>query len=110
MITEKTNLEQTLQIWAMPQSDWFRENHPDEAPFYYEVRTDKPWQTGAVMVHEQSVILTVPEGIDVTRAAITTLEAAIKETQAEAEKRVEDLKKQISNLLMLTHQAEVQDA
>jgi hypothetical protein len=110
MITKQTNLEQTLQIWAMPQSKWHIEHHPDDDPFYFEVRTDKPWAKGAVMVCEQTVILTVPKGVDITRAAINTLEDAIKETRAEAEKQVMELKEQITTLLMLTHQPSHRDA
>lgn len=104
MITKNTEVTQALQIWAMPQSTYHMTNHPESEPFFYEVRTDKPWQDGAVKVHEQTVMVTVPAGIDLTKAAVATLQEAITETRANATARVDSIQEQINNLLMLTHQ------
>jgi len=108
MKTTKTEVSQTLQIWAVPQSDWHREQYPDDPPFRYEVRTDKPWGTGCVMVHEQDVTVVIPEGIDITRAAIKTLQEAINETMAEAQVKVDELTQQIDKLLMLEHKPDLE--
>lgn len=103
MKTTQETITQELQIWAMPVSDWHRENYPDKPPFTYQVCTDKPWASGAVLVHTVPVTLVVPEGIDLTSKAVETLKEAIKETKDEAVAKVERLEKQISNLLMLEH-------
>jgi hypothetical protein len=103
MKTEATKVTNTLQIWAIPQSDYYIEEHPGEIPFRYEIRTHKPYQDGSVMVHETEVSLLVPAGIDLLKAAIETLQSEIKTTRAEAEKRCQELEKQVHNLLLLEH-------
>ena len=104
MKTERTIVTQTLKVWAIPHSKWVREHSPSPIPFDFEVRTGSAWEDGAVMVHEQEVMLVVPAGIDLLAATIATLQAAIRATRAEAEKKCTDLDEQIRGLLMLTHQ------
>lgn len=103
MKTEKTELTQSLKIWAIPQSKWHRENYPDDPPFYYAVRTDTPWGDGAVLVHEEDIVLTVPAGIDLTLMGIKTLQEAQAEIRAEAQRKFDELQEQIDALLLLEH-------
>lgn len=103
MKTEKTELTQSLKIWAIPQSKWHREHYPDDPPFFFEIRTGKAWEDGAVCVHEEEVALTIPAGIDLTQAGVATLQDAITETRADCEKKVGELQEKINSLLLLEH-------
>ena len=107
MKTTQKTITQELQIWAVPRSTWHMENYPNDEPFTFEVSTSKPWESGAVHVHNVEVTLVVPAGIDLTAKAIETLREAIKETRDAAEHKVENLNKQINNLLMLEHDTSV---
>ena len=108
MKTKLTTLEQTLQVWALPRSDWEMRQKPELEPFKFSVRTDKPWSEGAVKVHEADVKIVIPEGIDITTMAIETLREAQKEVRAEADKKVSSLADQINNLLMLEHKPDLE--
>ncbi len=109
MITEETKFTQNIQVWAIPASAWTLENYPEEPPFKMQVRTDKPWDTGAVMVHEEELDVVVPAGIDLNAQAISTLEDAAKEIQKETADRLAEIKKQIQSLLCIEHQPEEVD-
>ena len=104
MRTEKATFTQKLQVWAYPTDQYTRDMNPDSPAFEYKVCTDKPWNSGAVMVHEEEVSLTVPAGVDLTTAAIATLEAAIKEVEDRDYQEIESLRQQIKNLVCLEHQ------
>lgn len=106
MKTEITTLTQTLEVWAIPVGEYLRERYPEDPPFTYRVCTDRPWGDGCVKVHETEVNITIPEGIDITKAAILTLQAAQKEVRKEAYDKVAELAKQIDNLLLLEHKPE----
>lgn len=106
MKTETTKVTETLQIWAIPQSDYWRENHPDELPFRYAIKTHSPYEDGAVKVCEQEVTLWVPEGVDLLEKAIETLQGEIKEEKIRHKDRVDQLQKQINSLLLLEHQVD----
>ena len=103
MKTETTKVVNSLKIWAIPRSEYYISEHPEELPFEYEISSDDPYQDGAVMVHEAEVTMFVPEGIDLLEKAVETLKTKIKETKDEAANRVEILQKQINNLLLLEY-------
>ena len=103
MKTETTKVTTTLQLWAIPRSEYYIETHPEELPFRYEARTEKCWQDGAVKLHEEEVTVWVPEGIDLLEKAVETLKDEIKDVKKTADERVEDLQQQINNLLMLEY-------
>ena len=106
MKTETTDVTQTIQIWAIPASAWRIENYPDDPPFTYAVRTDKPYSDGCVMVFETEITLTVPEGIDLVQAAVATLNEAINEVNAQAAVSVADLREKIKGLQLLEYKPE----
>ena len=101
MKTKKTEFKQKVGIWAIPKSSYQIEQNPDDEPFDFQVRTDKPWINGAVQVHEEEISMTVPEGIDITMKAIETLNAAKVELQASLNSQIAEINGQISNLLRL---------
>ena len=103
MKTETTTLTQVLQVWAIPVSAWMRKQYPDKPHFNYEVKTNKPWDEGAVKVHEAEVKIVIPAGIDITKAAIETLREAQKEVRIEADTKINELNERINDLLMLEY-------
>lgn len=104
MKTVETKVTETLQIWAIPHSKYHRESFPEDPPFFYSVRTDKPWDSGAVKVNEEEITFTIPAGIDITTAAVDTLKAAIAEIELDTATKIAELREQIKGLLQLTYQ------
>lgn len=97
--TEETN-SYPVSIWAIPKSNYAADDAP---PFSYELRTDRPWQSGAVEVFATEVTITTPAGVDLLTKSIETLEAAIEEVKTNAFEEVHRLQQQINNLLQLEH-------
>lgn len=106
MKTEITTLKQMLQVWAIPLTVWEIKQSPEKLPFSYEVKTNKPWEEGAVKIHETEISIVIPGGIDITKAAIETLKEAQKEVKLKAEKKVTELTERINSLLMLEYQSD----
>ena len=103
MKTVETKVTKVIKVWAIPHSAYWRENHPSSIPFDFEVRTSKAWDDGAVLVHEEEITLTVPAGIDLLSATISTMEEAIRNIKKDAAEKVDGLQKQINDLLLLTY-------
>lgn len=103
MKTKKTEFKQNVAIWAIPKTSYQIESNPGDEPFYFEVMTNSAWQQGAVKVHDEEISITVPEGIDITRKAIETLNAAKVELQATLNQQVSELNDQINALLQLEY-------
>ncbi len=101
---EKHIVSGDIGLWAVPRDPAYVE--PGENPFNFEIcmYVSNHWKKGAVCVATQTVEMLVPQNIDFRSKAVETLEAAIDQVQAEATKQVAELKAQINNLLMLTHQ------
>lgn len=115
MKTEKTKVEGTCYIWAMPKSDWqiqqdLKEVDNDMAkvmPFQYKITTGSTnYNDDAVLVGEFDVVGTVPEGVDLVKAAVETLRDKIAEAKKEYEKTVADLEEKIKNLALIEYQPE----
>jgi len=100
--TKLTPITRTIKIWAIPKS--FPE--PGEEPFTFEVRTDRPWATGAVMIHEEDVTLIIPAGINLIAKAVETLEQAKREKTDDYVRDLKDLDRRIDDLKLLTHMTE----
>jgi hypothetical protein len=102
MKTTAQSFTQKLIVWAIPKT---HDLSLDEDPCYYECRqeNDRPWSSGAINIMEHEVIVDVPEGIDFTAKAISTLEAAIEETQAIAQRQVNNLQTQLDAMLQIEH-------
>ncbi len=101
---EKQTVTGEIGLWAVPRDPAYVE--AGECPFNFEIcmYTANHWKKGAICVASQQVEMLVPTNIDFRGKAVETLEAAIEQVQAEATKQVAELKAQINNLLMLTHQ------
>ena len=106
LITEKTPVTETIQLWAMPQSQWHRENYPEDNPFRYEMRTDEPYGEGNILLDEQELTLYVPAGIDLREKAVETLQAEVARIRREASEQCEKLQEQINSLRLLAHMPE----
>ena len=115
MKTKQTRVEGTAYIFAVPKTEYTLKRELDEVngdaskvmPFEYEIRSfNSHFRDDAVLVHEFSIVGTVPEGIDLVVAAVETLRAEIVKVRTEADKRVAEIEKKIRNLALLTYQHE----
>ena len=99
----------TVYVWAVPKNPDY--DDMSEGPFKYEISNSGSyhWKTGAVCVFEQEVTINVPAGIDMISMAFKTLEAAKVQAQVDYNQRIMEIDKQMSQLLMLTHQPEDND-
>ncbi len=110
MKTEKTNVEGTCYIWALPKSDWEIEQDLKEAandmtkviPFKYRITaSDINYTSGAVKVCDFPVTGQVPEGIDLVTAAVQTLREKIIEIRRERDKEIAEIEEQIKALALI---------
>ena len=107
MRTKETPFTQKLNVWAVPRGVYEIEQNPNIDPFKFSVSTDNSnWETGAVNVYSTEVTITVPAGIDLTQKAVETLEEALKQREADHYLTMQNIRQQISNLLLLTHRPE----
>ena len=97
--TKRTPITRTIKIWAIPKS------YPEEGeePFTFEIRTDRPWATGAVMIHEEEVTLVIPDGINLIAKAVETLEAAKREKTDDYVRDLKDLDRRIDDLKLISY-------
>tara|TARA_R110002153_G_scaffold24492_3_gene78138 strand:- start:592 stop:939 length:348 start_codon:yes stop_codon:yes gene_type:complete len=102
-VTIEETIYQTLAVWAIPQSEWHIATYPEDGHFYYAVRTNKPWESGAIQVCEEVCGFTVPAGIDLATAAVETYKAAIEEKNAQHHIEITELKNKIDSLLVLEY-------
>lgn len=103
MKTKNTEFKQVVSIWAIPKSSYLIEQNPDNDHFYFEVRTDSCWQSGAVNVHSEEISITVPAGIDITCKAVETLEKAKEEIMSRAREEAAEITNQINKLMLIEH-------
>lgn len=101
MITQKTKVVGPVAVWATPTNEWERQQNKDLGVFKYVLRTTAPYEAGSVKVHEYSVSLTVPAGIDLLQRAVATLMEAKDRVLGEAQRQAEEIQKQINQLLCL---------
>lgn len=114
MKTEKTKVEGTMYIWAYPKTEWELSQELKEAgegmehtvlPFKYRITSsDTNYSQGTVLVADFEVVGTVPEGVDLVKAAIKTLRAEIEEARKEYEKKKVELEEQIGKLALIEYQ------
>jgi hypothetical protein len=90
-----------VEIWAIPHGIYYMEEHPGARPFRYEIRKGDPWTTGAVKVCEHELTLAVPAGINLIAAAVETLNNKKKELMERLHTEMQEIDRQISNLLQL---------
>lgn len=106
----KTKLEKVTgkaQVWALPTMGYEKDLYGDRA-FHYEIRTDRSYRKGAVMVSEFEVETIVPEGVDLVMAAVKTLEERIEEIRAEKQREIEELLDEIKKLRMLEYKPDLE--
>ena len=96
MKTKATIVTGDVSIWAHPRRSW--EIEGDE-PFVLTI--NRQYIEGEIEVIRHSVSLTVPAGIDLLERAVATLQGRKTEVMAEAQKKVTEIGRQISQLLML---------
>lgn len=102
-LTKATRVEGVVSIWAVPKAE-YQITVDEPELFYYEIRTDKPWQSGAVQVLEDNVSMMVPAGIDLRKQAVDTLREAKQEVMRNATEALEALDKKIETMLCIEHQ------
>ena len=112
MKTTNEVVKSTAYIWAVPKSEWLLKKEVEEndgiiegiCPFRYEITDDNSdYRSSAVLVHEFDIAGVVPAGIDLVLKAVETLRGKIAEIQAEADKEVAELEKQIKNLALIEY-------
>lgn len=96
--TKRTPVTGEVDVWAIP-NPYAEEG---ELPFKYELRLDKPWQTGAVRVTSESITITVPAGINLIAKAVETLKEAKEDAHESYVRETQRLDERIQHLLMLT--------
>jgi len=108
MKTEETKLKVTLYVHATPNSLYGRIE--GQKPYDFNVYTfERHYDENAIMVHSLETSITVPAGINLTAAAVQTLEEKkqkLKEDYFVAKSIIED---KISNLLALEYSPEDQE-
>lgn len=107
MKTLKTEVTGTIQIWAVPTHSFEMSRYNNE-PFHYVLTTTKVYRTGSFKVCEFEVTGVVPEGINMIEAACSTIDDEIKDTRAEAWKKIEELEEEKTKLLMLEHKPDLE--
>ena len=102
MITTEESVTGKVYVWAVPRSSYAIERSEDKRPFSYEIKSeDYHYTTGAVKVHECTVTVKMPGGINLIAKAIETLEDAKVKARVEYMDRIKALEEQISNLKLL---------
>ena len=91
-----------IDVWAVPTSVWEQEEL-GMGVFKYRLKgdCDRCWDDGAVKVHTQEIVVTVPDGIDLRERAVATLTEEQERIERECKERVANLEKQIRALLCL---------
>lgn len=70
-------------------------------PFTYELRTDRPWQEGAVLVLEEPITMEVPSDINLIAKALETYEMLKHEEMERYAKKVAQYNENIRQLQLL---------
>lgn len=109
MITQKAKVTGTVAVWAIPTNEGERQQNKELGVFKYVLSTCARYESGAVKVHEYTVGLTVPAGIDLLQRAVATLMEAKDNVLGEAQRRAEEIQKQINQLLCLPAPTETLD-
>lgn len=99
MKTKETVVTQTLNVYAVPDSNI-------ELGFTFCLKEHSHWDDDAVKIYEQSVTVTVPDGIDLVAAAIDTLKERKEKLVAETYKKKMRLEEKIQALMTLEHKPE----
>lgn len=107
MITTKENIERSVYIFAVAKTQYQLENLAEgELPFEYRVKAYDFGDETCVRIMEQPLIITIPEGIDITLECVKNLEEKIVAVEKEAALEVADLRKRIRALALITYQPE----
>lgn len=113
MRTKEEVVSTTGYVWARPKSDHMIKLELADVdgdvskvmPFEYEVTTcSSHWSEQAVQIHEFPIEALVPEGIDLMRAAVTTMQEEIARIRKEADDKIDELQDRINKLALIEHQ------
>lgn len=109
--TERTCVEGTVGIWAVPKTDWEMDTEREEGvsnplPFKFQLSTGTVYTTGAIKLHEVEVSAWLPDGIDLLQAALKTLKEEMEHERASHDMKMADLQRRMDSLLLLTHDPE----
>jgi hypothetical protein len=107
MKTTKENIERTVYVFAEAKSPNEIENlEPGERPFEYRVKQYDYGDEKSVRIMEQAIILTIPEGIDITLECIRNLEEKIVAVEQECQEKVRELRERIRSLALIEYKPE----
>lgn len=101
MKTKAETITREIEIWA--RKPWFYLNEDMKQPFVYCV--GRPFDEFEVLVCKATVTVDIPAGIDLLGAAIDTLRAKQDEVRAKAELEVNNIQKQINELLLIGYES-----
>jgi len=104
MKTENISVTNTIYVWAVPKNPDYDDMSNGLFKFELSNSGGYHWKDTAICIHQEDVTLDVPAGIDLLGKAVDTIESKIVAATAEYEKKVAELKHQLSGLLQLTHQ------
>lgn len=115
MKTMREQVDGKCYVWAFPKTDWELQQEIDARdgnmagimPFKYEITTSSSnWRDDSVLVCDFAVSTWVPEGVDLVKAAISTLRDEISRVQEEADKKIAELQEKINNLALIEFKPE----
>lgn len=110
MKTQAQTLERKVFLYAEAKSQYQIDNlEPGELPFEYRVKEFDYGDESCVRIHEQAILVQVPEGIDITLACIKNLEEKITKIEEDAAIEVADLRKRIKALALIEYKPETPD-
>lgn len=108
MKTTKENIERTVYVFAEAKTQYELENlEAGELPFTYKVKQYDYGDESSVRIMEQPIILTIPEGIDITLECVKNLEEKIVALEADCKKEVAELRERIRSLALIEYKPEV---
>lgn len=107
MKTTRQTIEREVFVYAEAKSQYIIDHlKPGELPFEYIVKSYDYGDETCIRIMEQPVLITIPDGIDITIACIKNLEEKIEAVQQQADKDIEDLKERIRSLALLEYNPE----
>ena len=105
MKTKKQVIEREVFVFAEAKTQYELDNlRSDELPFKYIVKAYDYGDETCIRIMEQPVLITIPDGIDITLECIKNLEEKITAIQEEADKDIKDLRERIRSLALIEYQ------
>lgn len=101
--TTKEVVSAEAAVYALPRTEHEISTSDDGCPFGYVLKTNPPWQDGAIKLHEVTIAVDLPAGIPLLEKAIETLKEAIAEEEKESARKVAAMQARIDALALIEY-------